>query len=254
MLHSERAGAGPRLVLVHGFTQTSRCWGPLAGDLARTHEVVGVDLPGHGGSGGLQADLPEAAALVGEAGGRAIYLGYSLGGRVLLHLALARPDLVRGLVLIGVTAGIEDPVERAARRAADEERAAHLEEVGVKAFLEEWLAQPLFAGLPPEAACRAERRRNTVAGLAGSLRRCGTGTQEPLWDRLAGLGPPTLVVAGANDVRFAALGRRLADRVGPGARLALVAGAGHAAHLERPAATLAVLRPWLSTLEGQGSR
>ena len=109
-LHAERSGAGaPRLVLVHGFTQTGRSWSTIAADLARDHEVVLVDAPGHGGSGAVDADLPAGAALLGQAGGRGVYVGYSMGGRLALHLALAEPALVDGLVLLGATAGIDDP-------------------------------------------------------------------------------------------------------------------------------------------------
>src|SRR5690606_23536537 len=118
--------------------------------------------------------------LLGDAAGPATYVGYSMGGRLALHLALARPDLVRRLVLIGATGGIDDEDDRAARRAADERLAAHLEQVGVATFVDEWLAQPLFAGLSPTAAARDERLANTAEGLASSLRLAGTGTQEPL--------------------------------------------------------------------------
>lgn len=244
------AGAGPRLVLVHGFTQTSACWGPVAADLATDHQVVAVDLPGHGQAADVVADLWSTAGLLGAAGGRATYLGYSLGARTALHLAVARPDLVARLVLVGGTAGIDDPAERAERRAADERLARHVEAAGVAAFIDEWLAGPLFAGLDPEAACRAERLTNTAAGLASSLRRAGTGSQEPLWDRLGHLEAPVLVVAGQADHRFRALGDRLAATIGPAAEVAWVPGAGHSAHLEQPTAFLATLRAWLARTGG----
>ncbi len=246
MLHAEVRGAGPRLVLVHGFTQTSRCWGPAADDLAADHEVVLVDAPGHGRSSRVDADLVAGARLMGRCGGPATYLGYSMGGRYLLHLALDRPELVRGLVLVGTTAGIDEPAGRAARRRRDEARAADLEADGLEPFLAAWLAQPLFAGLDEARRFRAERSRNTVAGLAGSLRRAGTGTQEPLWDRLGALVMPVLVVAGADDGPFRAAAERLVATIGANATPAVVPGAGHAAHLEAPPAFLDRLRPWLA--------
>ncbi|MBK9181254.1 MAG: alpha/beta fold hydrolase [Acidimicrobiales bacterium] len=248
-LHSERSGTGPRLVLAHGFTQNRRCWGALADELTTDHEVIRVDLPGHGRSGVTAADLPTTAALLGEAGGPATYLGYSLGGRVALHLALARPDLVRGLVLIGATAGIDDPAERAARRRADAALADELERTGLDAFLQRWLAGPLFETLPPDAAFVEARRESSAEGLASSLRLAGAGRQEPLWERLASLRMPVLVLAGALDDRFCALGRRLASAIGTNATFAAVPGAGHAAHLERPAEVLALVRPWLRMTE-----
>jgi 2-succinyl-6-hydroxy-2,4-cyclohexadiene-1-carboxylate synthase len=246
MLHAVVEGAGPRLVLVHGFAQTQACWGPVADDLAGDHEICRIDAPGHGGSSEFFAGLRTGARLIADQGGRATYLGYSMGGRFLLHVALANPELVHGLVLVGATAGIDDGDDRAARRRIDEAMADRLERDGLPAFLDAWLAQPLFAGLSEAMQFREERKANTVDGLAESLRQAGTGSQDPLWDRLHRIEAPVLVVAGEADEKFAAAGRRLVDSIGANATLALVPGAGHAAHLEAPDAFLAILRPWLA--------
>jgi 2-succinyl-6-hydroxy-2,4-cyclohexadiene-1-carboxylate synthase len=249
---SHPEGAGRRLVLVHGFTQTGASLAPLAERLGGTREVVTVDLPGHGSASELRADLPTAARLLGEAGGTASYAGYSLGGRTCLRLAVDRPDLVRSLALIGASPGIADQAERHARRAADEALAEEIERDGVPAFLDRWLAQPLFATLPADAAGREARLANTASGLAAALRDLGTGAQEPLWDRLAALRMPMLLIAGELDPKFTAIARRMADLIGSNARTAVIPGAGHAAHLERPAAVAAVLEAFLSGAERSG--
>ncbi len=243
-----------RLVLVHGFAQTSRCWGTLPAALAAIGggaevEVDAVALPGHAGSELPALDLPGTAEAVGRAGGRATYLGYSFGGRTCLQLALDRPDLVEALVLVGATAGLEDPTDREARRAADEELARRLEAEGVGPFLDGWLALPLFAGLSEPYRYRDERLRNDASSLAASLRRAGTGAQAPLWSRLGELGQarlPVLLVTGARDSKFTALAQRLADGIGPTAETVLIAGAGHTAHLERPPAFEAAVTDWLA--------
>jgi 2-succinyl-6-hydroxy-2,4-cyclohexadiene-1-carboxylate synthase len=247
LLHAEREGTGPTIVLVHGFTQTRRCWGPVAADLATDHEVVRVDAPGHGRSSEVMAGLRTGGRLIADEGGEATYLGYSMGARFCLHLALGNPELVRGLVLVGGTAGIEDDDERAARRSQDLRMAALLRERGVLDFMDAWLDQPLFAGLPEERAFRVERMENTVEGLTSSLEQAGTGSQDPTWDRLGRLEMPVLVVAGAQDAKFATLAERMAASIGANATLSLVPDAGHAAHLEQPDAFLAVLRPWLAS-------
>lgn len=246
-LHAESRGrAGdPRLVLVHGFTQTGRSWGPLADDLAADHEVVTVDAPGHGGSADVRVDLGVGGAQLADQFGPATFVGYSMGGRFCLHTALARPEAVSRLVLLGATAGIEDEREREARRASDEVLARSLETDGVDAFLDRWLRLPLFAGLPDDPADRADRARNTAAGLASSLRLAGTGTQLPSWHHLHALEMPVLVLAGERDDKFTALGRRLVAEIGPNASFQTVPDAGHAAHKEQPGAFLRLLRAWL---------
>jgi 2-succinyl-6-hydroxy-2,4-cyclohexadiene-1-carboxylate synthase len=232
-------------VLLHGFTQTSNCWGPLAEDLATDHELVLVDAPGHGDSDEVHADLETSALLSGAIGGPATYLGYSMGGRTALHLALARPDLVERLILIGATGGLDDEHERAGRRDADELLADRVEAIGVDEFVDEWLRQPLFSALAEEVAHRSERCTNTAEGLARSLRTCGTGTQRPLWSELNQLEMPVIVLAGASDAKFSELGARLCASIGANATFAAVPESGHSAHLENPTGTAVLIRGWL---------
>lgn len=235
----------PRLVLLHGFTQTGKSWSAIAADLAEDFEVLAPDAPGHGDSHEPAPDLWHAADSITARCGRATYVGYSMGGRIALHAALARPDLVERLVLIGATPGIRDTQERTARRQDDEALALSIERDGVDTFLTRWLSNPLFEHLPAEASQREDRLRNSAEGLAGSLRTCGTGSQDSLWNRLAELRMPVLLVAGALDTKFADLAREVAPLVGGLATTVLLDGAGHAAHLEKPQAFIAALRGWL---------
>jgi len=235
------------LVLAHGFTQTGRLWGRFAQLVGQGRRVVSVDLPGHGGSAEIEADLVAGGALLVEAAGPEPLdlLGYSLGARFALHAALGAPHRIARLVLISATAGIEADEARAERRRRDDETATRLAgEPDVDAFVTSWLATPMFATL--RDAGGDERRRNTPAGLASSLRLAGAGTQTPLWTRLGELTMPVLVLAGATDPRYQALGARLAAGVDHGA-FALVPGAGHAAHLEQPDVTAAIVRSWLTS-------
>jgi 2-succinyl-6-hydroxy-2,4-cyclohexadiene-1-carboxylate synthase len=237
--------SGEPAVLLHGFTQNSLCWGGFARALDRQgRRLEAVDLPGHGGSSEVRAGLSETAGLVAEACGPADYVGYSLGGRVLLHLALSRPDVVRRAVLIGATAGIEEDHERADARELDD---AGEDKTALEAFLRRWLAGPLFARLSVEDACIGQRMRNDAAGLASSLRLCGTGNQDPLWSRLAELPMPVLVLAGENDERFASLAQRLGSSIGDNATVSVVPGSGHSCHLEKPFETAAIIERFFSS-------
>ena len=224
-----------RLVLVHGFTQTGRSWGPLLPALSDHHfDVVAPDLPGHGSRSDVHVGIEEAARLLGEECGRGTYVGYSLGGRVALRLAIDQPDLVTRLVLVSATAGIEDDDDRAARREADDTLAAAVEDGGIDAFLDEWLAQPLFASLPADRAGLEARRENTAAGLAASLRLAGQGSMEPMWRDLFDVRMPVLVVAGELDETYCLQAVHLGGWLGEAASMALVPMAGHACHLEQP--------------------
>lgn len=234
-LHRAFDWRGPdRIVLVHGFTQTMRSWDRLAALLSETFQVVRVDLPGHGGSAEVDLSFEETADALGEAGGAATYVGYSLGGRLCLRLAVDHPELVQSLVLVGASPGLADGGERAARRAADEALADEIERIGTAAFLDGWLAQALFATLTPQADDLEARLANSPAGLARALRRLGAGAQEPLWDRLGELAMPVLAMTGQEDTKFSRLAEEMAGAIGVNAQAVAVAGAGHAAHLERP--------------------
>ena len=235
-LHAERRGAGPTLVLVHGFTQTGRCWGPEVDALAADHEVVLVDAPGHGRSAEVMAGLRTGGRLIADQGGEATYLGYSMGARFCLHVALANPELVRGLVLLGATAGIEDPDgARAAAPAGPGHRRAH--RARRPGGVPRRLARPAALRRPPAGAIVPTRSawRTPSRACSRASSRPAPASQDPSWHELHRLDMPVLVLAGARrrQVRRArrAPGRRRSATTPP---LALIEGAGHAAHLEQP--------------------
>lgn len=233
LLTLDRQGSGTPLAWLHGFTQTRASARQFRSILTGRHEVLTLDLPGHGAAASITASLPEIAALVLDALPRepVIVGGYSFGARVALHVALAAPERVRALVLVSASRGIWELDERQNRRRRDEALATHLEEVGTDVFLSEWLAQPLFATLGHHA--ESETRSRDATGLAQSLRRAGTGTQEWLGERLATLEVPTLAAAGELDAKFVTEARALCAQL-PHATLSIIPGAGHAAHLEQP--------------------
>ncbi|MHB8243688.1 MAG: alpha/beta fold hydrolase, partial [Solirubrobacteraceae bacterium] len=163
---------------------------------------------------------------------RFVLCGYSLGGRVALHVALSAPERVSRLVLVSCSAGIEDPAERSKRRASDIQLAADLETRPFEEFIECWRTQPLFVSDPPhvDRLARADQRRNRPASLAAAMRGLGTGEMAPLWSQLGDLAMPTTIVAGDRDLKFVALGERMAAAVGH-ALYEVIAG-GHRLPLE----------------------
>jgi 2-succinyl-6-hydroxy-2,4-cyclohexadiene-1-carboxylate synthase len=216
----------PNLVLVPGFTQTAQSWRSVIDALDTDLDVRAIEVP-------QAPSFGETAAAIGETGGRAVYCGYSMGARLCLRLALDRPDLVSGLILVSGTAGIADPSDQAARIASDEELAEYVELHGVDAFLERWLAQPLFKGVPADAPGLHDRRRLSVEFVAHCLRHLGTGTMDPMWPRLADLRIPVGVIWGELDRKYEKLGQLLAKSIGNSIPYE-VPNAGHAILLEDP--------------------
>jgi 2-succinyl-6-hydroxy-2,4-cyclohexadiene-1-carboxylate synthase len=228
------------LILLHGFGGTHRAWdGVLAQLDDERYLAKALDLPGHGQLGDIAPPItfPSCVRSVLErAPQRFVLVGYSLGGRVALHIALAAPERVSRLILVSCSPGIEDPTERRARRESDERLAEDLEEGPFEEFIERWRTQPLFAGDPPEVArlARADQRRNDPSALAAVMRGIGTGRMEPLWPQLTSLEMPVVVLAGERDTKFVALGRRMSELIDHGV-LVVIPG-GHGLALENPAA------------------
>lgn len=200
------------LVWLHGFTHTKDSGRRFRSILTGTHEVVTIDLPGHGENSSIGASLDETADLLALALPYEPFAlgGYSMGGRVALHFAARHPERLTSLFVLSGTLGIRDREQREARRLHDHSLADRIEAIGAQAFLAEWLAQPMFAALPDDSFERGARSRD-ARGLANSLRRAGTGSQHWLGDQLNSMKVPTLIVAGENDTKFVREAQLLRD-------------------------------------------
>lgn len=241
-------------VLLHGFTGCADAWGDeiVDGLAGAGLPPVLMDLPGHGRHVGATDPslftLTATLASVQDAGDWPTDLiGYSMGARLALHFAVAHSERIRRLVLESGSPGLATEAERAARREADAALAGRIIDGGIEAFVNDWEAQPLFAPrrrLAPEALARQRslRLRNDPHSLAAALTGLGTGSLPSLWEALAGIPTPTLLIVGALDVKYVDIARRMAERM-PDARVVAVPDAGHTVHLERPSAWLdAVVR------------
>jgi 2-succinyl-6-hydroxy-2,4-cyclohexadiene-1-carboxylate synthase len=246
--HLEIDGRGPPLLLLHGFTGSLRAWDQLRPALSRSAQLIAIDLIGHGDSARPAEDsrytldwcardliaLLDALALE-----RANVLGYSMGGRVALHLALQAPARIDTLVLESASPGIEDAAERARRVQQDGELARRILAHGIDAFVAEWEQQPLLklqphVGSAVLEAQHAQRLRNDPTGLANSLLGMGAGQQAPLWSRLSELRMPVQLIVGEADARYVGIAERMQAALPP-SRLAVVPMAGHTVHLDQPA-------------------
>jgi 2-succinyl-6-hydroxy-2,4-cyclohexadiene-1-carboxylate synthase len=262
-LNVEVQGDGPIVLLVHGFTRDTRAWAPVMPAL-EGYRTVRVDLIGHGKSDApadgsrysMEHAVEDLLALMHHLSVEQYALvGYSLGGRVALHLATAAPERLWALVIESASAGIDDPAQQAARVESDENLAQSILPDGIEAFADRWQAQALFAAqasLPPDAFAeqRSQRIENSPTGLANSLRGMGAGAQDYILDRLEVIEAPSLFLAGALDTRYAAFAPVLASKV-RGADHCIIEGAGHTTHLEEPQAWSRLVRDFLDKHSGR---
>ena len=240
-------GSGPAATFLHGFTQTKESWLPVVESLTVDLEANLIDAPGHGESTVEGRALSLIADDVAESMPTGVLVGYSMGARIALHTALQHPKKFRGLALVSGTPGLRSESERSDRRRADEALADHIEEIGVKQFIPEWLSNPMFEGLSEQYADIPRRNTNAAQGLAHSLRYAGTGTQESLWDKLKNLHMPVLIITGERDQKFTDIGREMTMEI-PHCEFRVMSGAGHTCHLEDINQFVQVFEDWFLRL------
>lgn len=259
--------AGVPVVVLHGFTGSAQAMDPLVERLSASlgARLVCPDLIGHGQSEApddldlyrVDSMAAQVADLADALECRPFHLvGYSMGGRVALTLGCTAPQRLRSLTVIGATAGIADEAERQQRAEADTARARRLA-ADFEGFVDEWMADPLFAGQAALGnshlrAARAQRLASNPEGLARSLVAGGTGTMAPLHGRLADCGTPTQLLVGALDTKFCDVADRLAAAL-PHATVTRIDGAGHAAHVERPEAAASAVAEFIAAAESAGT-
>lgn len=233
------------MAFLPGFAQRGDAWASVADRVAQKYRSLAIDFS----TWTFDGRLREIAERVDD--GDAL-VGYSMGGRLALRAALRRPAKFGAIVLVGTSAGIEDPAAREERRRADERLADWIERHTIEEFAERWESQPVFATQPPDlvSAQRPGRLSHEPARLAQLLRSAGQGMFEPVWHELERIDCPVLAVAGERDTAYADAAFRIAERVKHG-RARLIADAGHAPQLERPDEFSGVLLDFLDEHFGE---
>jgi 2-succinyl-6-hydroxy-2,4-cyclohexadiene-1-carboxylate synthase len=227
-----------RVLFVPGFMQRGNAWRAVAELLPERYPSALLDHAEHDFGGRL--------AEIEREGQGAVLCGYSLGGRLVLRAALRDPARYAGLILVGATAGLEDPPARAERQAADERLATWMDAASIEDVVAVWERQPLFADQSDVLVegQRAGRLSQDPRELATLLRTAGQGTLEPVWSELGRLELPLLAIAGARDERYGEAAARMAE-LAPRGRTALVEEAGHAPQLQRPGTVARLLVEFL---------
>jgi len=243
------------LLFLHGFLGDRREWDEIAPRFEQDCLCLTVDLPGHGQTrlparsqvelgNERYAAMPDVAvallALLDMLEIRSCSLiGYSMGGRLALQMAVLQPVRFASLVLGSASPGIRSDQERRERMAEDDRRAEQLLDFGLEAFLNQWYSQPMFQTLradPARLDALIRRRLDNDPGqLARALRVMSVGRQPSLWQQWTANRIPALLVAGALDPKYRGIAAEMAGLC-PAAQLCVIDGCGHNVHYEDPQA------------------
>lgn len=233
------------VLFLHGFMGCAEDWQEVINRLADALFCIAVDLPGHGktivAEGISSYEMKTCAAglvafLRGQKINHCALVGYSMGGRLALYLALQYPEFFHCVVLESASPGLRTETERTARIEYDNKLAGELDRDEFYAFLEKWYHQPLFRDLnqhPKFQSLFQKRLQNNPQALAKSLRGMGTGVQPSLWEKLPALKMPVLLLVGECDKKFVQINSKMA-RLCPTAQFEIIQNAGHNIHFEKP--------------------
>lgn len=239
----ESPSATKTLVFLHGFLGNREEWASIWPAFFPHFHCLMIDLPGHGENEPLESS---EAYSIEKTAQRVIFLleqlnrkesilvGYSMGGRLALYLALYFPKYWTQVILESASPGLKNENERQQRRLYDEELAQQLETESFDSFLEKWYKLPLFAPTrshPLFALLFQQRLKNNPNELAKSLRFMGTGTQPSLWERLDHLKVPALLLVGEYDTKFCQIASEMI-LVCPRFKMEVVPKVGHNLHFE----------------------
>lgn len=248
------------LVLLHGFTGSTKTWQHVIEQLPATIKIVAVDLIGHGQTAApsevqpytMQSQIELLDQLFNQLRlTRFILLGYSMGGRVALSYAVSYPKRIEQVILESASPGLELTDERMARKEADDLLAQKIETNGIDSFVDKWENISLFTSqkslpLAVQQEIRAERLAQREIGLANSLRGMGTGVMPSLWDKLTNLVIPVMLITGTLDTKFVQLAKKMQSLL-PTATHILVNNVGHAIHVENPTKFATIVKETISS-------
>ncbi|KAK2976386.1 hypothetical protein RJ640_008096 [Escallonia rubra] len=268
------------LVFLHGFLGTGEDWVPMMEAISGSARCVAIDLPGHGGSkmqyqnGNESAQDPTfSVEVVAEILCKSLHLitprkvtmiGYSMGARIALYMALRCSDKVEGAVIISGSPGLKDDVARKIRRIKDDFLACSFVSHGLEHFIQMWYTGDLWNSLrghPRFKQIAASRlKHDDVHALAKSLSDLSVGRQPSLWEDLKHCTIPILFIVGERDEKFLRIAQEMCSQIsrGPGSgkisgrdayEIAKVPNCGHAAHLENPLPVISAVTRFLTRMK-----
>lgn len=249
-------GSGPAIVLIHGFGAAIDWWDEIAPALAADHRVIRIDLIGHGGTAApasgysIERQGALVAAVLDRLGvDRVTVIGHSMGGEVATAFAGIRPARIARMILIDApaTAGTTFTIlTDAYLTPVVGQLLSHFQtDEGLRRGLAQGFA-PGFA--VPEKFVADVRRLTYTAFRTAHDDSIAYRTAKPPYERIAALQPvpPLLALSGSLDAIVPPEHTKFYEHV-PGAKIAIIEGAGHSPMVERPAKTLELIRGFLAS-------
>lgn len=258
---SEFDASKKTILFLHGFTGSSNDWKDVVQKIDKRFNKSALDLIGHGKSSSptsvnyymCDSLTNQIEQVINHLRLKEVILcGYSMGGRVALNFAIAKPNMVKGLILESASPGIKNQKEKEARKKSDEELAAYIENNSLEDFAAMWLDQELFGTLRRFSnnklkAIKEEKAKNSKIGLSNSLRGFGTGVMPYLASELVKLKIPTFLITGGLDDKFTQINLSL-KKLSPSVKHKIISTSGHNTHLEESKKFIDAVNGFLSGL------
>jgi 2-succinyl-6-hydroxy-2,4-cyclohexadiene-1-carboxylate synthase len=241
------------LICIHGFGGSGLDFEALSVQMNPRFQTIGINVPGHGGLDVCSNPLNQLANTVEQFNQEPIVLlGYSMGGRIALSIALTGRLNIAHLVLIGTTPGIPTPDLRHARIQFERDISKRLKGGSPTNFESWWRSLEPIASQsnmpePYKSQMRQRRALNNLGHLDQMLAILGTGSMSSMWSDLERINVPTDLIVGEHDQKYSKIAGQMQTLI-PQAHCTTVKGCGHAPHLEAPAATATSLNARLENL------
>ncbi|KAF2599247.1 hypothetical protein F2Q68_00008609 [Brassica cretica] len=260
---------GRVVMFLHGFLGTGEEWIPIMKGISGSARCIAVDIPGHGSSR-VHSHASETETFSMEMIAEALYklieqitpgkvtiVGYSMGARIALYMALRFSNKIEGAVVVSGSPGIKDPVARKVRSATDDSKARMMIDIGLEIFVENWYNGGLWKSLRSHPNFRkivASRLvHDDVLSVAKCLSDLSTGRQPSLWEELADCDTNVSLVFGERDEKFKKIASRMYLEMSKSKKSEIhiietveIPEAGHAVHLESPLHLILALRKFLT--------
>lgn len=254
------------IVFLHGFLGTSEDWVPIMSAMSASSRCIAIDLPGHGCSKmhtnadvaqGFDISMKVVTDMIQKlwlllTNKKVTVVGYSMGARITLYMALKCNNTVKGVVMISGSPGLNEEVKRTVRCVKDDSLACALISYGLDLFIETWYSGDMWESLRShpqfDKIVAGRSKHDDVAALAKALSGLSTGRQPSLWEDLKHAKSRFLLIVGERDEKFKKIAHGICGKLEKG-KVVEICNCGHAVHMENPLLVIQSIREFVTSLE-----